>query len=83
MFRLLLPTIIREPQGSTEVTYVFYIYCENGMVTACRFMYPMFLDMLYPVLPLSIRICKCTAWPCSTLADPGCGAHQTFCLFNT
>jgi len=46
MFRLLLPTIIREPQGSTKVTYVFYIYGENGMVTACRFMYPMFLVML-------------------------------------
>jgi len=42
MFRLLLPTIIREPQGSTKVTYVFYICGENGMVTACRFMYPMF-----------------------------------------
>jgi len=42
MFRLLLPTIIREPQGSTKVTYVFYIYGGNGMVTACRFMYPMF-----------------------------------------
>jgi len=47
MFRLLLPTIIREPQGSTKVTYVFCIYGENGMVTtACRFMYPMVLDML-------------------------------------
>jgi len=46
MFRLLLPTIIREPQGSTKVTYVFYFYGENGMVTACCFMYPMFLDML-------------------------------------
>jgi len=33
MFRLLLPTIIREPQGSTKVTYVFCIYGENGMVT--------------------------------------------------
>ena len=43
MFRLLLPTIIREPLGSTKVTCVFYIYSENGMVTACRFMYPMFL----------------------------------------
>ena len=32
MFRLLLPTIIREPQGSTKVTYVFYIYGENGML---------------------------------------------------
>jgi len=62
MFRLLLPTIIREPQGSTKVTYVFYIYGGNGMVTACRFMYPMFLDMLHAVLLLSIRICKCTAW---------------------
>jgi len=29
MFRLLLPTIIREPQGSTKVTYVFCIYGEN------------------------------------------------------
>ena len=46
MFRLLLPTIIREPQRSTKVTYVFYIYGKNGMVTACRFMYPMVLDML-------------------------------------
>jgi len=33
MFRLLLPNIFREPQGSTKVTYVFYIYGENGMVS--------------------------------------------------
>ena len=59
MFRLLLPTIIREPQSSTKVTNVFHIYGGNGMVTACLFMYPMFLDMLYQVLPLSISICKC------------------------
>jgi len=47
MFRLLFSTIIREPQiSSTKVTYVRCIYGDNGVVTACRFMWLMFPDML-------------------------------------
>ena len=39
-------TIIREPQSSVKVTYVRYIYGDNCVVTACRFMWLMFSDIL-------------------------------------
>jgi len=39
MFRLLFSTIIRDPQSSAKVTYVRCIYGDNGVVTACRFMW--------------------------------------------
>jgi len=52
MFRLFLPTIIRELRSLTKVTLVIYIYNGNGMMAACRLMYAMFLDMVLPVFPV-------------------------------
>jgi len=45
MFRLFLPTIIRELLSSTKVTCALLIYGGDGVVAACLFMYPMFLGM--------------------------------------
>jgi len=39
-------TIIREPQSSAKLTYVRCIHGDSGVVTACRFMWLMFPDML-------------------------------------
>ena len=35
MFRLFLPTIIRELRSLTKVTLVIYVYDVNGMMAAC------------------------------------------------
>jgi len=48
MFRLFLPTIIRELHSLTKVTLVIFVYDGNGMMAACRLMYTMFLDMALP-----------------------------------
>jgi len=61
MFRLFLPTIIRELRSLTKVTLVIYVYDGNGMMAECRLMYAMFLDMLLPVSPMPFFSCKCLA----------------------
>jgi len=35
MFRLFLPTIIRELRNLTKVILVIYVYDVNGMMAAC------------------------------------------------
>ena len=61
MFRLCLPTIIRELRSLTKVTLVIYIYNGNGMMAACRLMYTMVLDMVLPVFRVSFVSCKTLA----------------------
>jgi len=61
MFRLCLPTIIRELRSLTKVTLVIYIYDVKGMMAACRVLYTMVLDMVLPVFPVSFVSCKCLA----------------------
>jgi len=53
MFQLFLPTIIRELRSLTKVTIVIFVYDGNGIMTACRLMYVMFLDTVLPVFPVS------------------------------
>ena len=53
MFRLFLPTIMRELRSLTKVTLVIYVYDGNGMMAACRLIYAMFLDMVLPVFTVS------------------------------
>jgi len=50
MFRLFLPTIIRELRSWTKVTLVIFVYDGNGMMAACRLMYAML-----PVFPVPGR----------------------------
>ena len=58
MFRLFLPTIIRELRSLTKVTLVIHVYDGNGMMAACRLMYAMVLDMVLPIFPVSFVSCK-------------------------
>jgi len=53
MFRLFLPTIIRDLRSLTKVTLVIYVYDVNGMMAACRLMYAMVLVMVLTVFPVS------------------------------
>jgi len=62
MFRLFLPTVIRELRSLTKVILVIYVYDVNGMVAACRLLYTMVLDVVLTVFPVSFVGCKCDAW---------------------
>jgi len=62
MFRLFLPTIIRELRSLIKVTLVIYVYDVNGMMAACRLLYTMVLDVVLPVFLVSFVSCKCDAW---------------------
>jgi len=59
MFRLFLPTIIRELRSLTKVILVIYVYDVNGMMAACRLLYTMVLDVVLPVFRVSFVSCKC------------------------
>jgi len=58
MFRLFLPTIIRELCSLTKVIPVIYVYDVNGMMAACRLLYTMVLDVVLPIFPVSFVGCK-------------------------
>jgi len=60
MFRLFLPTIIRELRSLTKVTLVIYVYDGNGMMAACLLLYMMVCDMVLPVFPVSLQLTKDT-----------------------
>ena len=69
MFRLFLPTIIRELSSLTKVTLVIYVYDGNGMMAACLLLYAMFLDTVLPVFPVSFVSCKDTGKTGNTISQ--------------
>jgi len=56
MFRLFIPTIIRELRSLTKVTLVIFVYDGNGMMAACRLIYAMWCCLSSPCPSLAASV---------------------------